>query len=118
VTPDDLAAYNLVLIGKPANSGRLAHILEHLPITVQPTAVSIGGGLHSGEGIGFVAAFPNPLNREHYLIVIDSNGETWKLPNYNFALSGFSDYAVWDSTGFILDSGVFDAQWKRVASFM
>ncbi len=118
VTSDDLAAYNLVLIGKPENSGRLAHILEHLPITVQPAGVSIVGGWHAGEGIGFAAVFPNPLNRERYLVVIDSNAEAWKLPDYNFALTGFSDYAVWDSNGFILDSGVFDAQWRRVASFM
>ena len=117
VDSDDLSAYNLVLIGNPADNEPLAHVLQQLPVTVQPDGVSIGGGWHAGQDVGFVVIFPNPLNRERYLVIVDSNAATWKMPDYNFALKGFSDYAIWDGNGFIRDSGVFDSRWKQAVPF-
>lgn len=73
VTKEDIAENNLVLFGNPETNKLLAQMLNKLPIKVDGNSVLIRNIKYSGNNIGFVLIYPNPLNQDKYVAVFSGN---------------------------------------------
>jgi hypothetical protein len=121
--PEDYAHATLFLYGTPAENGVLAKIAAKLPIRADKGAVTIGARRYAGPDVGAVFVYPNPLNPEHYVVVV--TGATLagvkaapRLPRY------LPDYIVFTAAGLrwargevmgaartFLEAGFFDDRW-------
>lgn len=79
ITPDtavakkDIAENNIVLFGNAATNKLLAQISDRLPIRMSGNRIAAAGAEFSGENIGFVLIYPNPLNPDKYVSVFSGN---------------------------------------------
>ena len=114
VTEVDLAQ-NLILWGDPQSNRLLARIAKRLPIQWDAKSIQVGRRSFSATNHVPAYIFPNPLSRDHYVVVnsgftfaaagLGSNAQqTPKLP----------DYAVFDfqHDGAVVLADFFDKQWK------
>src|SRR5690606_40807299 len=106
LTDDDLANFNIVLVGSPGSNQLIEKFIEDLPFTVKKDFISIGSKTQQGKYLGFYFIYPNPINREKYIAVLGFNN-----PGY-FSLSserdsmeafhdvsdfGWFDFKIWDN---------------------
>ena len=122
LTDDDLANFNIVLVGSPGSNQLIEKFIEDLPFTVKKDFISIGSKTQQGKYLGFYFIYPNPINREKYIAVLGFNN-----PGY-FSLSserdsmeafhdvsdfGWFDYKIWDNRDPMRTlSGYFNEEWK------
>lgn len=122
LTDDDLANFNIVLVGSPGSNQLIEKFIEDLPFTVKKDFISIGNKTQQGKYLGFYFIYPNPINREKYIAVLGFNN-----PGY-FSLSserdsmeafhdvsdfGWFDYKIWDNRDPMRTlSGYFNEEWK------
>jgi len=69
VTERDIAHYHLILYGRPHARSLLSGLLDRLPVSFSEDAITVNGQSFSGEGLGAQMIYPNPLNRERYLVL-------------------------------------------------
>ena len=69
VSKKDVAENNVVLFGNPETNEVLAGISDTLPIKVVGKDVLIRDRKLSGDSIGYVLIYPNPVNRAKYIAV-------------------------------------------------
>lgn len=121
VTPDDLAARNLVLWGDPNSNAFLAKIIAQLPVKWDAKALSFRGKTYDAANHAPILVFPNPLNPTRYVVL--NSGLDFRADGYgNNALQTpkLPDWAVVDLhtppgprwPGKIVDAGFFDEEWK------
>lgn len=126
VTEDDVQAYNLILYGGPSCNTITRRVANQLPIQIEQNAVSVGAHRFEGEDVGVKLCYPNPLNRERYVVVFA--GVTWRglfqivnrFGNWfhwgPFDNRNWFDYGVFDgrtrSPETFLCFGFFDQQWR------
>jgi pimeloyl-ACP methyl ester carboxylesterase len=94
VTKEDFAKYNVVLFGDPGSNKWIAKMMPNLPLRWTKEAIAIGGNTFpSAENLP-VLAYPNPLNRAHYVVL--NTGLTISDGDYNgdYAMPRFGDMAV------------------------
>ena len=117
VTPEDVAAGNLVLFGSPESNLVLGSIAADLPIRQLNDSVEVGGMRVAGSALAVQAVFPNPRNPERY-IVLPGDCEGLKCPAnaVQLALKGWYDAAVWTKLPGgdykVLAAGYFGPDWK------
>ena len=73
VSTKDLAESNIVLFGNPETNTVLARIMDKLPIRAEGREVEVRNTKFSGDHIGFVLIYPNPLNQEKYVAVFSGS---------------------------------------------
>jgi|GEM_PF-2092477 len=126
VTDDDIAAYNLIVIGSPESNKLMARIMPGLPVRLEGSSITCGDRTWSGQDLGLKLCYPNPLNPERYVVVIASTGYNGMLGiNSRFGNwfrwivhrnRDWFDYAVFDDRTFgpetFLEVGFFDSHWK------
>jgi len=76
VTEEDVAENNLVLFGNQETNRLLARMLNKLPIRMDGNSVLVRNIKYSGNNVGFVLIYPNPLNQEKYVAVFSGNTAT------------------------------------------
>ncbi len=70
VTEADIAAYDLVLFGRPQTNSVLSRIADGLPFKFERQAfVTPDGSRYEGDDVGLQMVYPNPLNPERYAVV-------------------------------------------------
>jgi len=73
LTKEDITQNNIVLFGNSKTNKLLAEMLNKLPIKIDGNCLSVRNISYSGDNIGFVLIYPNPLNQEKYLAVFSGN---------------------------------------------
>lgn len=73
VTQQDIENNNLVLFGNVHTNSILAKISERLPVRMERNTIVGGGKEYSGENIGYLLIYPNPLNSRKYAAVFAGN---------------------------------------------
>jgi len=73
VSNKDVTENNVVLFGNPETNEVLARMLDKLPIQANANNVSARNVKYSGDNVGFVLIYPNPLNQEKYIAVFSGN---------------------------------------------
>ena len=91
ITPEHVAAFNLVLFGRPQTHSVLRRIADRLPLRITRNGVRVGGRAYEGPSIGLRMIYPNPLSPDRYVVVWfghmpmrakDLEGLPWLLPDY------------------------------------
>ena len=73
VSDQDVARNNVVLFGNAETNEVLARMSDKLPIQANAGGVSARNVKYSGDNVGFVLIYPNPLNQEKYVAVFSGN---------------------------------------------
>lgn len=73
VTKQHFVENNLVLFGNVRTNKVLAEISDKLPLQMNGNRIAARRLEFSGENIGYVLIYPNPLNREKYIAVFSGN---------------------------------------------
>lgn len=69
----DLAQNNVVLFGNAETNTVLAGIEDELPIRMEKSTAVVRNMKYSGDNIGYVLIYPNPLNQKKYIAVFSGN---------------------------------------------
>ena len=120
VTNEDITDNNLVLFGNSEINLLLSKIINKLPVEVDGNCLSIRNMKYSGDNVGFVLIYPNPLNQEKYVAIFSGNttetincfDKVW--PRFN-SVSRDIDFGVFeidgkDSVQWLL-TGIFGTNW-------
>jgi hypothetical protein len=119
VTPEDIAAANLVVAGGPNVNATIKRLFGSLPFGLDADGLNVGDmRIENGRAL-LSAIYPNPLNPRHYVVLVASNSpDAAELPAPELARSGSYDVAVW---GFEADKGIqllgewyWDKFWSRL----
>ena len=120
VSPDDIAAHNLVLFGDPSSNAIYKRIEARLPIRWSASGVVAGSETYSKDHAP-VFIFPNPLNPKKY-VVINSGFTFHDQSNNDMQSPKLPDWAIVDTTKpgnnyrylplYIESQGFFDEAWK------
>lgn len=118
VTPQDISSYNLILFGDPSVNSFIAQVNDFLPIKFAGSAIDAGRERFSSEGTGSIIAFPNPLNRDRYVVVVEGLDpesmetagrlRTGDLPDYAI----FNDRTLAGGQTRFAAAGFFDKYWR------
>lgn len=76
VTTADIENFHLILLGGPQCNLLTERVNGDLPIHFRRGAVQVGSKTFRGPGVGAAFIYPNPLNRERYVVVF--GGVTWR----------------------------------------
>ena len=122
ITQEQILANNLVLFGSPDTNKIMSSMASKLPIQIENGHLLADGKEYSGENIGFVLIYPNPLNRHKYIAIfygktaetIDCFDKVWphvgavpRTIDFGiFKLTADNDSVQW------LVKGIFDSDWK------
>jgi dienelactone hydrolase len=119
VTPEDVAAFNLVVAGGPNVNETLKRVFGSLPFGLDAGGVSVGGVRVESSRVLLSAVYPNPLNPRRYVVLVASNSpDAAGLPAPELARSGSYDVAVWRVDGGqgsrLLGEWYWDKSWTRL----
>ena len=121
VSEQDIKNSNLIIFGDPVANQFLTNIVRQLPLTWTKEVLRIGGKPFDAVNHAAVMVFPNPLNRDRYIVL--NSGFTFREYAYlNNArqISMLPDWAILNVTpgntnyqmpGTVVDEGFFDEQW-------
>jgi hypothetical protein len=118
-----LAASSLVLVGNAQSHSLLAKMADRLPIKLSDGKLRLGQAEFTGRELGSMFVYPNPLNPEHYVVVIlaaDAAG-IWRalslpklLPDFIIYDDGIANSAGQQvlARGYARSAGFFTNQWR------
>lgn len=119
VTPQDIKEKHLVLLGNAETNSLIAKVLPAMPVQIAPDHVSLGDRRFEGQHLGVQVIYPNPMNRDKYIIIIGANDLSLdrEIEN-NLAQKGWFDFVVWDSGNpqklERLAAGYWDWSWRKI----
>ncbi len=114
VTEEDIASYNLILVGTADSNSVIKAINDFLPIRIWQNRIVAGATVYDGKKYGLSMVFPNPLNPQRY-VVIRHGGGAADFPEYMEYLPWLPDYLIFDrsvASYYWVDVGFFDAYWR------
>lgn len=118
VTPEDIAAHNLILWGDPESNGLIGKVAGKLPVRWDTKQIVAGRTKVSTETHAAVLIHPNPLNPDRYVVI--NSGVTFRgLGSNADQTPKLPDWAVIDVTqpltdkapGGVAAAGFFDEKW-------
>ena len=120
LSPEDIAAHNLVLFGDPSSNAIYKRIEARLPIRWSASGVVAGSETYSKDHAP-IFIFPNPLNPKKY-VVINSGFTFHDQSNNDMQSPKLPDWAIVDTTKpgnnyrylplYVESQGFFDEAWK------
>src|SRR5690606_8330191 len=70
LTEEDLANFNLILVGSTNSNQVIEKMIADLPVTVDSESVFIGKEIMQGKNLGYYLIYPNPSNNQRYVAVL------------------------------------------------
>lgn len=125
LTAEQIASYNLVCFGDFESNRYLASIAAELPIRWQADEIKVGATRHDAAGHALAMIFPNPQNRDRYVVV--NSGQTFREFSHTTnsrQIAMLPDWAVIDVTtppdgvfpGRIVAADFFNENWQVAAN--
>lgn len=117
VTRQDLARYNLVCFGRPESNLVIRRAARGLPIQLEAKGFVVGERRFSGDDVGLVMIYPNPLEPSRY-IVVQSGAFYGEALSVNHKYDLLPDFIIFDGaieddqTNRALCAGFFDRRWR------
>ena len=121
ISTSDIANHNLILWGDPSSNPLIQKVLEELPLTWTPDALTLGEQTVSARTFMPRLIYPNPLNPKRYVVInsgftfynpISSSNadQTPKLPD--FAIVDIQRSELSDIQSGIVQAGFFNESWQ------
>ncbi|MEM7600155.1 MAG: prolyl oligopeptidase family serine peptidase [Verrucomicrobiota bacterium] len=117
----DIREANLILWGDPESNAMLAEIADQLPVVWRKGEFEFLGKTYSRDETAPLLIFPNPLNRNRYVVL--NSGLTFrsnhdrtnsqqnpKLPDW--AMIGLDQLPDAEAPGRIIEAGFFNERWR------
>src|SRR5690606_29774543 len=122
LTDEDLANFNVILVGLPSANQLIEKFIQNFPLTVKKDAISIGNKTQQGKHLGFYLIYPNPINVDRYIAILGFNNPDYFAlwsernnaePFYDVSDFGWYDYKMWDNTvPSKVTKGYFNELWE------
>ena len=114
INKQDIETSNLIIVGDVPFKSVMGNILKALPYHVANKQLFISGRSFKGNVLNYSFIYPNPLNKEKYILIINgTNGDFLAEQLEDVALKGWFDYQVWDGTsGKEIGNGYFNKYWQ------
>jgi pimeloyl-ACP methyl ester carboxylesterase len=114
-----ISSVGLVLFGPPESNTLIRRVSPHLPFILQNDSIALPGGKRfSGDNLGYVLTYPNPLAPDRYILIY--NGAPWgagRSKNHKFDL--LPDFCIFMPESIpglginrYLAAGLFDESWQ------
>ena len=121
VTDELMETKHLILFGDPGSNAVLAKIIDKLPMTWTKSSLTVKGEKYDAASHGAALIYPNPLNRNRYVVV--NSGHTFHEPEFKASNANLfpklGDIAVMkfssSKEGFTetpVFADVFDVRWR------
>ena len=113
ITVEDIGRYNLCIIGNPHTNYLAAKIEKYLPMRITDKTIEIGENRYRGDRLSFTMIYPNPKNKNRYVLLAGSNSNIFDanlLKSIYF--SGWYDFTI-SSSNRIIANWDFDRKWER-----
>jgi len=124
ITDEHIRQYSLFLFGGPADNAVTRKLIDRIPLKVDGTHVEIDGHAFESVNAAVRMVYPNPLNRDRYVVV---RAATSPEGMFNAAqLPGSFDFTISDGRVFIGDDvgstylaeGFFDRRWRYSEAYV
>jgi hypothetical protein len=116
ITPYDINNYHLILIGNQRTNLLLKRLSKKIPLVIQPDKIIITGKIFEGDKLNIHMIYPNPLNKDKYIVLIGSNNvQDLHFGNFDLSTAGWYDFALWEANNnrFMLKyAGYFNNCWQ------
>ena len=122
VTPQDIATYNLVLFGNSTVNSLIARINGRVPVNFSGQGIGAGRKRFAGVGTGAVLTFPNPLNRDRFVVILGGLDPKSMETAGRLRLNELPDYVIFDKNALagervrFVAAGFLDKYWRLPAS--
>jgi hypothetical protein len=121
INQEDINKLNLVLIGNPVNNILIKNVIANIPLKYYADSIVLCGKVYKGKNLGIEMIYPNPLNRNKYIVMVGSNNwENFVIPQTNLSMEGWYDFIIFENTSKkswnIIDVGYFDNNWQNLIS--
>jgi hypothetical protein len=121
LSPEEIAAHNLILWGDPGSNAVLGQIAARLPIQWTKEVITVGKQRYATDKNTLAAIYPNPLNPKRYVVV--NSGFTFREYDYlNNArqIPKLPDWAILDVStapdtrrpARVVEGGFFGERWE------
>ncbi len=119
VTDELIGEKNLVLFGTPDTNSVLARIADQLPVKWLADGYALGGQEYTGDDLGLVLCYPNPLNSDRYVLIYSGENALADL-GVNHKHDLLPDYFIFTTADAYrhddmyrhLCAGFFDLNWQ------
>ena len=117
MVPEDIAKYNLILYGTDETNSIVADILPELPVRFRDETIVFAGKSYSGENVGMQMVYPNPSNRDRYIVLRATPGSAG-LGKFGLDRRAVPDFIIVDATlrypdqSKTLTAGLFNDRWE------
>jgi dienelactone hydrolase len=122
ITGRDIEDKNLILFGNDRTNGLIKRIIGQIPLKFSSGGITLGNKVYQGANLGVRLVYPNPLNKNRYIVIIGGNDLT-NLPfdEKCLAIEGWYDFMIWkpwQADQSLIDIGYFDQRWKGIISLI
>lgn len=118
VAESDIRDHHLVLFGDPASNALLRRIASRLPVSWDEDSIRLNGRRYRSDAHLLVMIYPNPLNRDKYVVL--NSGHTFGEKEFGgtnaLLFPRLGDYAVLTLDGQVAEAGFFDDNWNLPAN--
>lgn len=119
VTMEDIEKKNLILLGDAETNSLIQKLMPAVPLSIDAQAVSVGGRRYEGKSLGVELVYPNPLNKDRYIVILGANSaEGYQRLESNPSQNAWYDFAVWNTgapqTAEMVAAGYWDSAWREV----
>ena len=121
VTADDIATANLILWGDSSSNLIVNKIADKLPIKWNDSAITAGKSTFPANDHALIAIYPNPLNKEKYIVLnssftyreyayLNNARQVPMLPDWAIIDLKVKPNSIWP--GKVVDANFFDEKWQ------
>jgi hypothetical protein len=124
VSGEDIENYNLILFGNARINSLIARIGGELPVKFTAGGISAGDKTFSSVDVGTVMIYPNPLNRNRYVVIVGGTSPRSMETAGRLRFSELPDYIIFDRKALsgekmqFVNGGFFDKFWRLTKSKM
>jgi dienelactone hydrolase len=114
VTASHIRDHHLVLFGDPSTNVMIRKVAAQLPVSWDGPEIRAGARRFPAASHTLVMIYPNPLNRNRYVIL--NSGHTFGEKEFKgtnaLLYPRLGDWAVLDAQGSVVTAGIFNEQWR------
>jgi hypothetical protein len=116
ITAADIENSHLILVGNEQTNSLIKRVIDKIPLTIFPDRVIIGNRGYTGQNLNLHMVYPNPLNKNKYIVLIVSNDiHDLHFGNFDLSTTGWYDFALWEMNNnrvMLRHAGYFNNCWQ------
>ena len=109
----DIFNNHLILCGTNETNHLIQKIIPELPLKIEENYIRINDNEYTGENLHLNMIYPNPLNKNKYILLLISNGtQYYSEVIKDMPYKGWYDYEVYQNNEKLVGIGWFNKYWE------